>query len=146
MPTTLGSQKKEESSRKTSTSASLTMLKPLTVWITSNCGKFFKRWEYQLTCLLRNLYVGQEETVRTRCGKTNWFQIGKGVYQGYILSPCLFNLYAEYIMRNVRLDETQARISITTRNINNPSYEDDTTLMRKQRGTKEPLDERERGE
>ena len=73
----------------------------------------------QLTCLLRNLYVGQEATVRTGCGTTVWFQIGKGVHQACILSPCLFNLYAEYIMRNARLDETQAGINITTRNINN---------------------------
>ena len=77
----------------------LTMPKPLTVWIAINCGKFWKRWEYQTTCLLRNLYVGQEATVRTGHGTTDWFQIGKGVCQGCILSPCLFNLYAEYIMR-----------------------------------------------
>ena len=80
------------------------------------------------TCLLRNLYAGQEATVRTRCG-TDWFQIGKGVCQGCILSPCLFNLYAEYIMRNARMDEAQAGIKIAGRNINNLSYTDDTTLM-----------------
>ena len=81
-----------------------------------------------LTCLLRNLYAGQEATVRTRHG-TDWFQIGKGVHQGCILSPCLFNLYAEYIMRNTGLDEAQAGIKIAGRNINNPRYADDTTLM-----------------
>ena len=75
----------------------------------------------QLTCLLRNLYAGQEATVRGRHGTTDWFQIGKGVRQGYILSPCLFNLYAEYIMRNAGLDEAQARIKIAGRNINNVS-------------------------
>ena len=101
-----GSSKKQESSRKTSTSALLTMPKPLTVWITANCGKFLKRWEC-LACLLRNLYAGQEETVRTGHGTTDWFQIGKGVREGCILSPCLFNLNAEYIMRNIGLDESQ---------------------------------------
>ena len=82
-----------------------------------------------LTSLLRNLYAGQEATVRTGCGATVWFQIGKGIHQGCILSPYLFNLYAEYIMRNARLDETQAGINITTRNINNLRYAEDTTLM-----------------
>ena len=82
-----------------------------------------------LTCLLRNLYAGQEATFRTRHGTTDWFQIGKGVCQGCILSPCLFNLYAEYIMRNARLDEVQAGIKIAERNINNLRYADDTTLM-----------------
>ena len=82
-----------------------------------------------LTCLLRNLYAGQEATVRTGHGTTDWFQLGKGVRQGYILSPCLFNLYAEYIMRNARLDEAQAGIKIAGRNINNLRYADDTTLM-----------------
>ena len=82
-----------------------------------------------LTCLLRNLYAGQERTVRTGHGTTDWFQIGKGVRQGCILSPCLFNLYAEYIMRNAGLKEAQARIKIARRNINNLRYADDTTLM-----------------
>ena len=82
-----------------------------------------------LTCLLRNLFAGQEATVRTGHGTTDWFQIGKGVHQDCILSPCLFNLYAEYIMRNARLDETQAGIKIGGRNINNLRYADDTTLM-----------------
>ena len=84
-----------------------------------------------LTCLLRNLYVDQEVTVRTGRGTTDWFQIWKGVHQGCILSPCLFNLYAEYIMRNARLDEAQAGMKIAGRNINNLRYEDDTTLMQK---------------
>ena len=82
-----------------------------------------------LTCLLRNLYAGQEATVRTGHATTDWFQIGKGVCQGYILSPCLLNLYAEYIMRNAGMDEAQAGIKIARRNINNLRYADDTTLM-----------------
>ena len=84
-----------------------------------------------LTCPLRNLYAGQEATVRTGHRTTDWFQIGKGVRQGSILSPCLFNLYAEYIMRNAGLDEAQAGIKIATRNINNLRYADDTTLWQK---------------
>ena len=82
-----------------------------------------------LTCLLRNLYSGQEATIRTGHGTTDWFQTGKGVRQGYILSPCLFNLYAEYIMRNARLEEAQAGIKTAGRNINNLRYADDTTIM-----------------
>ena len=82
-----------------------------------------------LTCLLRNLYAGQESTVRIRHGKTDWFQVMKRVRQGYILSPCLFNLYAKYIMRNARQDEAQAGIKISGRNINNLRYADDTTDM-----------------
>ena len=99
-----------------------------------------------LICLLRNLYAGQEATVRTGHGKTDWFQVGKAACWGCILSPCLFNLYAEYIMRNSGLDEAQAGIKITGRNINNLKYADDTTLMADWRVTKEPLDESERGE
>ena len=132
LPTSAGSLKKQESSRKTSICALLTMPKPLTVWITANCGwKILKEMGIpdHLTCLLRNLYAGQEATVRTGHGTTNWFQIGKGVRQSYILSPCLFNLYAEYIMRNAGLEEAQAGIKITRRNINNLIYADDTTLM-----------------
>ena len=83
---------------------------------------------FRVTCLLRNQYAGQEATVRTRHETTDWFQIGKGVHQGCILSPCLFNLYAEYFMRNARLDEAQAEIKIAGRNINNLRYADDTTL------------------
>ena len=82
-----------------------------------------------LTCLLRNLHAGQEATVRTGQGKTDWFQIGKGVHQGCILSPCLFNFYAEYIMRKAGLDEAQAVIKIARRNISKLRYADDTTLM-----------------
>ena len=92
LPTSAGSSKKQECSRKTSISALLTTPKPLTVWITINCGKFWKRWEYRF---LRNLYAGQEATVRTGHGTTDWFQIGQGVHQGCILSPCLFNIYAD---------------------------------------------------
>ena len=87
-----------------------------------------------LTCLLGNLYADQEATIRTGHGTRDWFQIGKGVHQGCILSPCLFNLYAEYIMRNVRLDEAQAGIKIAGRNINNIRYADDTTLMAEREG------------
>ena len=103
--------------------ASLTMLKPLTVRITTN-WKVLKEMGISghLTCLLRNLYAGQETTVRSEHGKMDWFQIGKGVCQGCILSPCLFNLYAEYIMRNATLDEAQAGIKIAGRNINNLIY------------------------
>ena len=102
-----------------------------------DCVDHNKWWEIlqeigipdHLSCLLRNLYAGQETTVRTGHGTTDWFQIGKGVCQGCILSPCLFNLYAEYIMRNSRLDEAQAGIKIAGTNINNFRYADDTTLM-----------------
>ena len=109
----------------------LTTLKPLIVWITKNCGKFLKRWGIpeHLTSLLRNLYAGPETTVRTGHGTTDWFKIGKGVHQGCILSSCLFNIYAEYIMQNFRLEEAQAGIKTSGRNINNLRYADDTTLM-----------------
>ena len=114
MPTSVGSLKKQESSTKTSTSALLTMPKTMTVWITTNGGKLLTRWEYQTTlpCLLRYLYAGQEATVRTGHGTTDWFQIVKGVHQGCILSLCLFNLYAEYLMQNAWLDEAQAAIRL----------------------------------
>ena len=91
--------------------------------------KILKEIPEHLTCLLRNLYEGQEAIVRTGYGTMDWFQIGKGVCQGYILSPCLFNLYAEYIMRNIGLEEAQAGIKIARRNINNLRYADDTLLM-----------------
>ena len=106
------------------------MPKPLTVWITTN-WKILKEMGMpdHLTCFLKNLYAGQEATVRTGHGTTDWFQIGKGVHQGCILSACLFNLNAEYIMRNARLDEAQARIKIAGRDLNNLRYADDTTLM-----------------
>ena len=131
LPASVGSSKNQESSRKTSTSSALlTMPKPLTVWITTN-------WEIlqrigipdHLTSLLRNLCAGQEATVQTGHGTTAWFQIGKGVHQGCLLSPCLLNLYAEYIMRNAWLDEAQAGIKTSWRNINNLKYADDTILM-----------------
>src|SRR5574337_810892 len=127
LPTSAGSWKKQKSSRKTSISALLTMPKPLTV-------DHNKLWNIlkdmgirdHLTSLLRNLYAGQETTGRTGHGTTDWFRIGKGVRQGCILSPCLFNLYAEYIMRNAGLEEAgipaQAEVKIARRNINNLRY------------------------
>ena len=99
-----------------------------------------------LTCLLRNLNVGQEATVRTGHGATDWFQIGKGVRQGCILSPCLFNFYGEYIMRNAGLDEAQAGIKIARRNINNLRFADDTTLMAESEEELKSLNISERGE
>ena len=131
-PTSTGSLKKQESSRKTSTFALLTMPKPLTMWITTN-WKILKEMGIpdNLNFLLRNLYAGQEATVRTRHVATHWFQIGKGVHQDCILSPCLFNLHAEYIMRNAGLEEAQAGIKIAGRNINNLRHTDDTTLWQK---------------
>ena len=130
LPTSAGSWEKQESSRKTSTSALLTMPKPLTVWITTN-WKILKEMGIpdHLTCFLRNMYAGQKATVRTGHGTTDWFQIRKGVRQDCILSPCLFNLYAEYIMRNTGLEEAQAGMKIARRNISNLRYADDTTLL-----------------
>ena len=129
-PETILLFQKQENFRKTSTSASLTTLKPLTVWITANCGKFLKEMGISghHTCLLRNLYASQEATVGTGHGTVDWFKTGKGVRQGCILSPCLFNLYAEYIMRNAGLDEEQAGIKISRRNNNNLRHTDDTTI------------------
>ena len=131
LPTSAGSSKKQQSSRKTSTFALLTMPKPLTVWITKNVWKILKERGLpdHLTCFLRNLYAGQEATIRTGHGTTVCFQIGKGVHQDYILLLWLFNLYAEYIMRNAGLDEAQAGSKIAGRNINNLRYADDTILM-----------------
>ena len=103
---------------------------PLTVWTTTNSGKFFKRWEYQTTLPASwEIYAGQEATVRTGHGTTDWLQIGKGVHQGCILSACLFNLYAEYITQNAGLGKAHAGIKIARRNTNNFIYADDTTLM-----------------
>ena len=119
LPTSTGSSKKQENSRKTSISALLTMPKPLTVWITINCGKFFKKWNTRPPDLLLEKSVCRSGSNRTGHGTTDWFQIGKGVRQGCILSPCLFNLYAEYTMRNAGLEETQAGIKIAGRNLNN---------------------------
>ena len=106
------------------------MLNPLTVWVTTNCGKFLEIGiPDHLTCLLRNFYAGQETTVRIRHGTTGWFQIGKGVCKVYILSPCLFNFYAEYIIQNASLDESQAGIKISVRHISNLRYAYNTTLI-----------------
>ena len=148
LPISVGSQKKQRNFRKTFTSASLTTLTPLTVCITKNCGKFLKEMGIpdHLTCLLRNLYVGQEATVRTGHTPRDWFKIGKGIRYGCILSPCLFNLYAEYIMRNARLDESQAGIKTARRNMNNKICRWYHSNGRKWRGTKGPLDESEKGE
>ena len=113
LPTSVGSWKKQECSRKASISALMTIPKPLTVWITIN-WKILKEKGIpdHLTYLLRNVYAGQEATVSTGHGTTEWFQIGKGVHQGCILSPCLFNLYVEYSMRKTGLEEAQAGIKI----------------------------------
>ena len=133
LPTSVGSLKKQENFRKIPTSALLTMPKPLTVekLLHNKLWKILKEVGIpdHLTCLLRNLYSGQEATVRIRHGTTDWFQIGKEVCQGCVLSSYLFNLYAEYIMRNAGLDEAQAGIKIAGRNINNLRCADDTTLM-----------------
>ena len=130
LPTSAGSWKKQESSRKTSISALVTMPKHLTVWITIY-WKILQEMGIpdHPTCLLRNLYAGQEATVRTGHGTTDWFQIGKRVRQGCILSSCLLNFYAECIMRKAGLEETQAGIKIAGRNVNNFRYADDTTFM-----------------
>ena len=130
LPRSIGLLKKQESSRKTSTSALLTMPKPLTVWITAN-WKILQEMGIpdHLTCLFRNVYAGQEAAVRTGHGTTDWFHIGKGVRQSRMLSPCLFNLNAEHIMRNTGLEEAQAGIKIAGRNINNLGYADNITLM-----------------
>ena len=130
LPTFTGSYRKQGNSRKTSTSDSLTTLKLLTLWI----NKLWKTLNEtgisdHLTCLLRNMYASQEATVRTLYGTTDWFKIKKGVWQGCLLSLCLFNPYSEHIMRNAFLDELQAGIKISGRNINNLRYVDDMTLM-----------------
>ena len=130
LPTSVGSSKKRENSRKTSTSA-FDYAKAF------DCVDHNKLWKIlkemglsdQLTCPLRNLYAGQEATISIGHGITDWFRIGKGLCQGCILLPCLFNFYAEYIMRNSRLEEARARIKIARRNINNLRYADDTSLM-----------------
>ena len=115
----------------------------MTVWIPTN-WKILQEMGIpdHLTCLLRNLYAVQEATVRTGHGTTDWFQIGKRVHQGCILSPCLFNLYTKYIMRNTRLDEAQDEIKIARRNMNNLRYAEDTTFMTE---SEEILDESEKG-
>ena len=120
LPMFVGSLRKQGNSRKTSMSASLSTLKPLTVWIITN-WKILQEMGLpnHLIYHLRNLYVGQEATAKTRHGTTDWFKSEKGVRQSCILSPCLFKLYAEYIMQNARLDESQVGIKIARRNINN---------------------------
>ena len=130
LPTSAGSSKKQESSRKISISALLTVPKHIDCVDHNKLGKILKDMGIpdHLTCRLRNLYSGQEATVRSGHG-TDWFQIGKGVHQGYIFSPCLFNFYAEYIMRNAGLDEAQTGIKIAGRNIKNLRYADDNTLI-----------------
>ena len=130
--------------QKTSISVSSTMLKPLIVWIMTNCGKLSEMGVPDLlTCLLRSLHAVQEATVRTLYGTTDWFKIKKGVRQGCLPSPCLFNRNTEHIMKNARLGELQARIKIGRRNINNLRYADDTTLMAER---EETVDVGERGE
>ena len=138
---------KSKSSRKASTSALLTMPKPLTMWITTNCGKLWKRWEYQITwpASWEICMQVKKEQLELDMEQQTDSKFGKGVCQGCILSPCLFNSYAEYIMWSIRLDEAQAGINIAGRNINNLRYADDTTRMEERR-TKEPLDESEQGE
>ena len=131
LPTSTGSSKRQENSRKTSTSASKTMLKALDYMDHDKLWKIIKAVGIpdHLPCLLRNLYAGQEETVKSKFGTMGWCQIGKGVYQGPILSPCLFSFCAECIIWNTGLDESQAGIKIAGRNINNLKYVDDITLM-----------------
>ena len=143
----IGSSKKQESSRKTSISALLTMPKPLTVWITIN-WKILKEMGIpdHPTCLFRNLYAGQEATVRTGHGTTDWFQIGKGLRQGCMLSPCSFNFYAEYIMRNSGLEEAQLESRLLGEISKSHICRWHHLYGRKWRRTKEPLDESERGE
>ena len=133
LPTSAGSSKKQESSRKNIYFCFIDYAKAF------DCVDHNKLWKIRkemgipdhLIYLLRNLYAGQEATVRTGHGTTDWFQIGKGVCQGCILSPCFFNLYAKYIMQNARLDEAQAGIKIEGRSINNLRYSDDTNLWQK---------------
>ena len=131
LPTSAGSWKKQESSRKNIYFCFIDYAKAFDSVDHNKLWKILKEMGIpdHLTCLLRNLYAGQEATVRTGHGTTDWFQIGKGVHQGCILSPCLFNLYAEYIMRNAGLGEAQAGIKFAGRNINNLRYADDITLM-----------------
>ena len=138
LPTSTGSWERQDSSRKTSISALLTMPKPLTVWITINVENSERDGNTRPPDLLLEKSVCrtdlEEATVRTRHIKTNWFQIGKGVSQGCILLPCLFNLYVEYIMRNAGLDEAQVGIKITGRNINSHRYADNPTFMAESEG------------
>ena len=145
MPTSAGSSKKQESSRKNIYFCFIDYTKAFDCVDHNKLWKIFQEMGIpdHLTCLLRNLYAGQEAAVRTGHGTIDWFQIGKGVFQGCVLSPCLFNFYAEYITRNAGLDEAQAGIKIARRNINNLKYADDSTLMAE---SEEELDESERRE
>ena len=131
LPTSAASSKKQESSRKNIDYCYIDYAKAFDCVDHNKLWKILKEMAIpdHLTCLLRNLYAGQEATVTTRQGTADWFQIGKGVHQGCILSPCLFNFYAEYIMRNAGLGEAQDGIKIAGRNINNLRYADDTTLI-----------------
>ena len=131
LPTSAGSWTKQESSRKNIYFCFIDYAKAFDSVDHNTLWKILREMGIpdHLTCLLRNLYAGQEATVRTGRGTTDWFQIERGVFQGCILSPCLFNLYEKYIMRNTGLEETQAGILIAGRNINNLRYADDTTLM-----------------
>ena len=145
LPTSTGSLKEQESSRKniycfTDNTKAFDCVDHNKLW------EILKKLEIpdHLACLLRKLYAGQEATVRTRHGITDWFQIWEGVHQSCIFSPCLSNFYAEYLMRNAGLNDTQAGIKIARRNINNLRYADDTTLMAESK--EEPLDQRERRE
>ena len=133
LPTSAGSWKKQESSRKNIYFCFVDDTKAFDCVDHNKLWKILQEMEIHdhLTCLLRNLYASQEASIRTGHETTDWFQIGTGVYQGCILSPCLFNLYAEYIMRNAGLDEPQTGIKIAGRNTNNLRYADDTTLMEK---------------
>ena len=146
-PTSAGSLKKQESSRKKYLFLLYWLCQSLWVWITIN-WKILKEMGIpdHLTCLLRNLYADQEATLRTGHGTTDWFQIGKGIHQGCILSPCLSNLHGEYIMRNAELEEAQAEIRIAGRNIKSSDMQMTPALWQKWRRAKEPLDESERGD
>ena len=144
LPTSAGSSKKQESSRKNIYFCFIDYAKAFDCLDHNKLWKILKEMGIpdHLICLLRNLYAGQEATVRTGHGTIDWFQIGKGVRQGCILSPCLLNLYAKYIMQNSRLDEAQAGIKNAGKSINNLRYADDTILLVE--STKEPFDEYER--
>ena len=152
LPTSAGSSKKQENSRKTIYFCFIDYTKGFDCIDRNKLWKILKEMGIpdHLTCLLRNPYAGQEATVRTGYGRTDWFQIGKGVHQGCILPPCLFNLYTEYFRLNARLDEAQVGIRIARRNINNLRYAADTTLMveskEELKKLSSPLEESESGE
>ena len=147
LPAFVGSWRKQGSFRKTSTSTLLTTPKPLTVWITTNCGKFLKEKEIpdHLTCFLRNLYAGKKQQLELDMEQLTGSKLVKEYVKAVYCHPDYLT-YAEYIMGNARLDESQAEIKVARRNINNLRHADDTILMVERRGTKEPHDEGERGE